>query len=298
MSDFRVPGIEPLYSGKVRDIYDLGDSLLLVATDRVSAYDVVLPQAIPEKGSILTQLTRHWFEQLPASIEHHMISTDAADLPEPFDRVAPEWGPRFMRVKKLSMIPIECVVRGYLVGSGWKEYQSTGTVCGIGLPTGLVEASRLEHPIFTPSTKAEEGHDENISAEEAGRQVGEDLVRDLERRSVEVFEFGREWARERGLILADTKFEFGRVGGTGTPVLADEVLTADSSRYWPADLYEPGGSPPSFDKQYVRDFLSQQGWRGDGPPPTLPDEVVEGTAARYRELYHRITGEHWNGKAQ
>ena len=297
MSDCRIPGIDPLYSGKVRDIYDLGDSLLLVATDRISAYDVVLPQAIPEKGAILTQLTKFWFEQLPDSIEHHMISTDAADLPEPFEEAARNWGPRFMKVKKLEMVPIECVVRGYLVGSGWKEYQEQGTVCGIGLPTGLEEASRLEHPIFTPATKAVEGHDENISAEVAGSMVGDDLVRDLEQRSIEVFEFGREWARERGLILADTKFEFGRIGGSGTPVLADEVLTADSSRYWPADSYRPGGSPPSFDKQYVRDFLSESGWRGDGAPPELPDQVVEGTSARYQELYHRITGEAWSGKA-
>ena len=202
-----------------------------------------------------------------------------------------------MKVKKLTMIPVECVVRGYLAGSGWREYREQGTVCGIGLPTGLEEASRLEHPIFTPATKATEGHDENISVEEAGRIVGEDLVRDLEHRSIEVFEFGREWARERGLILADTKFEFGRVDGAGTPILADEVLTADSSRYWPADLYAPGGSPPSFDKQYVRDFLVSQGWSGDGPPPELPDEVVEGTAERYRELYRRITGESWSPSA-
>jgi len=296
MSDFRVSGIEPLFSGKVRDIYDLGDALLLVATDRISAYDVVLPQAIPDKGAILTALTAFWFEQLPDSIEHHLISIDAADLPEPFQLAAREWGPRFMKVKKLEMIPIECVIRGYLVGSGWKEYQELGTVCGIGLPTGLEEASRLEHSIFTPSTKATEGHDVNISAAEAAQQVGEDLVRDLERRSIQIFEFGREWARERGLILADTKFEFGRLGSTGVPILADEVLTADSSRYWPADSYSPGGSPPSFDKQYVRDFLSENGWRGDGPPPDLPANVVEGTAERYRELYRRITGELWTGK--
>mgnify|MGYP002638801761 CR=1 FL=1 len=297
MSDCHIPGIEPVYSGKVRDIYDLGDALLLVATDRISAYDVVLPQAIPDKGAILTQLTKFWFEQLPTSIEHHMLSTDAADLPGPFQAAARSWGPRFMKVKKLSMVPIECVVRGYLVGSGWKEYQDRGTVCGIGLPTGLEEAARLDHPIFTPATKAEVGdHDENISSEAAGGLVGDDLVRDLEQRSIQVFEFGREWARERGLILADTKFEFGRVGGTGTPILADEVLTADSSRYWPADLYRPGGSPPSFDKQYVRDFLSSSGWSGAGSPPDLPPAVIDGTSQRYQELYHRITGESWSGK--
>jgi phosphoribosylaminoimidazole-succinocarboxamide synthase len=295
MTDFRVPGIAPVHRGKVRDIYDLGDALLLVATDRISAYDVVLPQPIPEKGAILTQLTRFWLERLPASIPHHMISTDPRDLPEPFAEAARGFGPRIMKVKKLEMVPIECVVRGYLVGSGWKEYRERGTVCGIGLPTGLEEAARLEHPIFTPATKAEEGHDINISAEEAAAQVGQELVRDLERRSVEVFEFGREWARERGLILADTKFEFGRVRGQGTPVLADEVLTPDSSRYWPADRYRPGGSPPSFDKQYVRDHLASKGWRGDGAPPDLPPEVVEGTAERYRELYRRVTGTPWKG---
>ena len=256
---------------------------------------MILDQVIPEKGSILTQLTKFWFDQLPDSIEHHLISTDPADFPEPFDRAAREWGPRVMMVKKLSMIPVECVVRGYLVGSGWLEYQEKGTVCGIGLPTGLEQAGRLDHPIFTPATKAESGHDENISAEEAAQRIGEDLVRDLERRSIQIFEFGREWARERGLILADTKFEFGQVDGSGTPILADEVLTADSSRYWPADLYAPGGSPPSFDKQYVRDFLVSQGWQGEGAPPRLPEEVVEGTAERYRELYRRITGEPWAG---
>jgi len=295
MTDFSVPGIAPVHRGKVRDIYDLGDSLLLVATDRISAYDVILPQPIPEKGAILTQLTKFWLERLPASIPHHMISTEARDLPEPFAEAARGWGPRIMKVKKLEMVPIECVVRGFLVGSGWKEYRERGTVCGIGLPTGLEEASRLEHPIFTPATKAVEGHDINISAGEAAAQVGEELVRDLERRSLQVFEFGREWARERGLILADTKFEFGRVQGKGTPILADEVLTADSSRYWPADRYRPGGSPPSFDKQYVRDHLAAKGWRGDGPPPDLPPDVVEGTAERYRELYRRITGEPWKG---
>ncbi len=295
MTDFRIPGVEPIATGKVRDIYDLGDALLLVATDRISAYDVVLPQPIPEKGAILTQLTKFWLEHLPPSIEHHMLSTDAADLPEPLADAVRKWGPRAMRVRKLEMVPIECVVRGYLVGSGWKEYQDRGTVCGIGLPTGLEEASHLDHPIFTPATKSTDGHDENISSEEAALQIGEDLVRELEWRSVEVFEFGREWARERGLILADTKFEFGRVAGRGVPILADEVLTADSSRYWPADQYQPGGSPPSFDKQYVRDFLSSNGWRGDGPPPDLPAEVVAGTAERYRELYRRITGENWGG---
>jgi phosphoribosylaminoimidazole-succinocarboxamide synthase len=293
MPDFRVPGIPPAYSGKVRDIYDLGDALLMVATDRISAFDVVLPQPIPDKGAILTQLTRFWLEHLPRTIEHHMLSTDAADLPEPFAEAARGWGPRFMKVKKLAMVPIECVVRGYLAGSGWKEYSERGTVCGIGLPKGLLESSRLDDPIFTPATKATEGHDVNISAEEASRLVGAPLVRDLERRAVEIFEFGREWARERGLILADTKLEFGREGGRGAPVLADEVLTADSSRYWPADRYRPGGSPPSFDKQYVRDFLTAKGWRGDGPPPALPAEVVEGTAERYRELYRRITGTAW-----
>ncbi len=289
----RVPGVEPVYSGKVRDIYDLGDRLLLVATDRVSAYDVVLPQPVPEKGEILTSISDFWFTKLGDRVANHVISTSASDLPEPFAAVAETWGPRFVLVKKLQMLPIECVVRGYLVGSGWKEYCAQGTVCGIELPAGLEEAAELETPIFTPSTKVDDGHDENISKEQAAEIVGQEMIDTLERLSLEIYTFGRAYARERGVILADTKFEFGLEAGSTTPVLADEVLTPDSSRYWPMDEYKTGGSPPSFDKQFVRDYLSNNGWRGDGPPPDLPSDVIEGTVARYREIYQRLTGQEW-----
>jgi len=289
--DITVEGIEPILRGKVRDIFDLGEHLLLVTSDRVSAYDVVLPQGIPEKGAILTQLTRWWLERLSKDVRHHLISTDPADFPEPFASAAAQWGPRAMLVKKLDMIPVECVVRGYVVGSGWKDYQATGSICGISLPAGMRQAQRIDDPIFTPAAKNHDGHDENISIEKAGEMVGDDLMSHLEELSVQIFSHGREHAATRGLILADTKFEFG-LDAEG-PVLADEVLTADSSRYWPADEYQVGSSPPSFDKQYVRDYLASVGWTGDGPPPDLPDEVVAGTTARYQELFERVTGVPW-----
>ncbi|MAW76706.1 MAG: phosphoribosylaminoimidazolesuccinocarboxamide synthase [Planctomycetes bacterium] len=289
--DISVGGIEPILRGKVRDIFDLGDQLLLVTSDRVSAYDVVLPQGIPDKGAILTQLTRWWLDKLPDGIRHHMISTDPADFPEPFRSAAQDWGPRAMLVQKLDMIAVECVVRGYVVGSGWKDYQATGAICGIPLAAGLRQADRLDDPIFTPAAKNHEGHDENISFEAACDLVGGDLMTQLRDLSVQIFSHGRDHADRCGLILADTKFEFG-VDSEG-PVLADEVLTADSSRYWPADQYQVGISPPSFDKQYVRDHLASCGWTGDGSPPDLPDEVVAGTTARYQELFERVTGINW-----
>ena len=288
-----VPGVEPTQRGKVRDIYDLGDRLLLVASDRISAYDVVLPQPIPDKGSILTSITAFWLDLLGERVENHRVSCRAEDLPEPFAAAAQEWGPRFMLVEKLEMLPIECVVRGYLAGSGWKEYQQRGTVCGIGLSVGLEECAELEHPLFTPSTKATGGHDENITLEQAAELVGAELVPELERRSIEIYEFGRTFARERGLILADTKFEFGMRGGQPVPVLADEVLTPDSSRFWPSDCYAPGSSPPSFDKQYVRDYLQSVGWDRRPPAPDLPEGIVEGTRQRYEELYERLTSRRW-----
>ncbi|MCI0652359.1 MAG: phosphoribosylaminoimidazolesuccinocarboxamide synthase [Planctomycetes bacterium] len=288
-----VPGVEPSARGKVRDIYDLGHRLLLVGTDRISAFDRILPQAIPEKGAILTSLSRFWFDHLAEICPSHLVSTSAADLPEPFRAAARRWGPRFMLVEKLQMIPVECVARGYLAGSGWKEYKRSGTVCGIGLPAGLVQAAELEHPIFTPATKATDGHDENISREQAEALLGATLVDKLERLTLEIYEFGRTFARERGVILADTKLEFGLRGRNLVPILADEVLTPDSSRYWPADVYKPGGSPPSFDKQFVRDHLTSIGWSGDGPVPELPAHVVEGTVHRYREIFERLTGEPW-----
>ena len=288
-----VPGIEPSHRGKVRDIYDLGDRLLIVATDRISAFDVVLPDAIPDRGAILTSLTRFWLELL--DVRNHLISTRPEDLPEPFDEAARGWGPRFMLVHKLKMFPIECVVRGYLAGSGWKEYRESGTVSGIGLPVGLEECARFDHPLFTPSTKATEGHDENISKEKAAELVGTEQVEELERLSVQIFERGSEYARERGVILADTKFEFGTREGEPIPLLADEVLTPDSSRYWPADEYSPGRSQPSFDKQYVREYLQSVGWTGEGPPPRLPTEVIEGTRERYQKIFWRLTGREWDG---
>ncbi|MDE0957198.1 MAG: phosphoribosylaminoimidazolesuccinocarboxamide synthase [Planctomycetota bacterium] len=295
--DIRVDGVEPILRGKVRDIFDLGDQLLLVTSDRVSAYDVVLPQGIPDKGAILTQLTRWWLDRLPSHVRHHMISTDPMQFPEPFRSAAREWGPRAMLVKKLQMIPVECVVRGFVVGSGWKDYQATGSICGIPLEEGLRQADRLDDPIFTPAAKNHQGHDENISIDTAGDMVGHELMNTLRDLSVEVFSHGRTHADDCGLILADTKFEFG-LDAEG-PVLADEVLTADSSRYWPADQYQVGISPPSFDKQYVRDHLASCGWTGDGPPPDLPESVIEGTTARYRELFQRVTGVDWeNWKEQ
>ncbi|NCF55492.1 MAG: phosphoribosylaminoimidazolesuccinocarboxamide synthase [Planctomycetia bacterium] len=289
--DIIVPGHEPILRGKVRDIFDLGEHLLLVTSDRISAYDVVLPQGIPEKGAILTQLTQWWLDRLPSEIRHHLVSTQPADFPEPFREAAEEWGPRAMLVKKLDMIPVECVVRGYVVGSGWKDYQATGAICGIPLPEGMQQAERIDDPIFTPAAKNHDGHDENISIEKAGEMVGVDLMNQLKSLSVDIFSHGREHAATQGLILADTKFEFGM--DADGPVLGDEVLTADSSRYWPADEYKVGASPPSFDKQYVRDYLASVGWTGEGSPPNLPAEVIEGTTARYQELFERVTGVTW-----
>ena len=289
--DIIVPGHEPILRGEGRGVSDLGGHLLLVTSDRISAYDVVLPQGIPEKGAILTQLTQWWLDRLPSEIRHHLVSTQPADFPEPFREAAEEWGPRAMLVKKLDMIPVECVVRGYVVGSGWKDYQATGAICGIPLPEGMQQAERIDDPIFTPAAKNHDGHDENISIEKAGEMVGADLMHQLKSLSVDIFSHGREHAATQGLILADTKFEFGM--DADGPVLGDEVLTADSSRYWPADEYKVGASPPSFDKQYVRDYLASVGWTGEGSPPNLPAEVIEGTTARYQELFERVTGVAW-----
>lgn len=288
-----VPGRAPDYRGKVRDLYDLGDRLLLVASDRLSAFDVVLPDRIPDKGAILTRLTEHWFGLLGSRAPNHLISTRAEDLPAPLAHAARGWGPRFMLVHKLEMLPIECVVRGYLAGSGWKEYGAKGSVCGIELPPGLQLCSELPEPIFTPTTKAKEGHDQPISRAEAAEVIGEDRIAELERRSLEIYRFGCDYARDRGIILADAKFEFGVLPGTQEILLADEVLTPDSSRFWPADRYRPGANPPSFDKQYVRDYLLKIEWDQRPPAPPLPAEVIEGTRARYREIYERITGTAW-----
>jgi phosphoribosylaminoimidazole-succinocarboxamide synthase len=268
-------------SGKVREIYEYGDDLLMVASDRISIYDVVMPSAIPEKGKVLTQMSIFWFELTGDIVPNHFLSED---VPE-------EVMDRGIRVRKLEMYPVECVVRGYLSGSGWKEYRESGSVCGIDLPAGLRESDRLPEPIFTPATKADLGdHDENIDFEQAAEIVGDRaLMEELRRISIDVYAIGAEHAAERGIILADTKFEFGRHAGAEV-VLADEVLTPDSSRFWPADRYEPGATQPSFDKQYVRDWADEAGWDHSPPAPELPADVIEQTRAKYVEAYERVTG--------
>jgi phosphoribosylaminoimidazole-succinocarboxamide synthase len=277
----------PVRHGKVRDIYDLGDRLLLVSTDRISAFDWVLPTGIPDKGRVLTGLSAFWFEYLDTP--HHMLSTDVDDfdLPDDVDREPLEG--RAMLVRKTRVVPIECVVRGYLVGSGWKEYCQNGTVCGIPLPAGLRQADRLPQPIFTPATKEESGHDINISFDEMCRRVGTDLAEELRDRSLHLYSAGAAYAQQRGIIIADTKFEFGQFDDE--LILIDEALTPDSSRFWPADSYQPGGSPPSFDKQFVRDWLETTTWDKNSTPPPLPQSVVEQTRAKYIEAYERLTGQ-------
>ncbi|WP_269858660.1 phosphoribosylaminoimidazolesuccinocarboxamide synthase [Streptomyces sp. RPT161] len=287
----QVPGLVHLHTGKVRDLYqDAEGRLVMVASDRMSAYDWVLPTVIPDKGRILTQLSLWWFEQLADVVANHVISTD---LPE---GAPADWAGRTMVCKSLRMVPVECVARGYLTGSGLKEYERDRTVCGLALPEGLVDGSELPAPIFTPATKAAVGeHDENVSYEEVARQVGAETAALLRQTTLAVYGRARDIARERGIILADTKFEFGYEGGE--LVLADEVLTPDSSRFWPADGWQPGRAQPSFDKQYVRDWLTSaaSGWdrSADAPPPALPEEVVERTRAKYVEAYERLTGTPW-----
>jgi phosphoribosylaminoimidazole-succinocarboxamide synthase len=267
-------------SGKVREIYEDGDELIMVASDRISVYDVVLPTEIPDKGKVLTQMSLFWFELTGDIVPNHFISED----------VPPEAEGRGMRVRRLEMFPVECVVRGYITGSGWKEYQQTGEVCGIRLPEGLRESDKLPEPIFTPATKAEVGdHDENIDFDRAAEIVGDRaLMEELRRVSIEIYQRGADHAAERGIILADTKFEFGSHAGAEV-VLGDEVLTPDSSRFWPADTWEPGKGVPSFDKQFVRDYASSLGWDKTDPGPELPDDVVAKTRAKYVEAYERIT---------
>jgi phosphoribosylaminoimidazole-succinocarboxamide synthase len=275
--------------GKVRDIFEAGPDLLMVATDRISAFDVVLPQPIPGKGQVLSGTTLHWFGLTGDIVANHLLTADVGEFPEPFaDRYADLAG-RAMLVKRAQMVPIECVARGYITGSGWKEYRQSGSVCGIPLPEGLVESERLPEPIFTPATKATTGHDENISLDQAAALIGKGLAERLKELTLSLYEFAAAHALDRGIILADTKFEFGFADGE--LILCDEVLTPDSSRFWPADSYEPGHGQPSFDKQYVRDWLDASGWDHEPPPPELPADVVEQTAARYREAYERITGE-------
>jgi phosphoribosylaminoimidazole-succinocarboxamide synthase len=277
-------------TGKVRDIYDVGDgALLLVASDRISAFDVVLPTPIPDKGRVLTGMTRFWLDRTQHIVPNHMLGMAPDELPEMARD--PALAGRAMLCRKLEMLPVECVVRGYLVGSGFKDYRATGSVSGHALPAGLEEACELPEPLFTPSTKADVGlHDENITGAQAASLVGAERFAELERVSIALYRFAAAHARERGIILADTKFELG-IDADGALVLADEVLTPDSSRYWPVDGYRTGTSPPSFDKQYVRDYLETLDWNKTAPGPELPTAVVEGTAARYRDAYERITGE-------
>lgn len=278
----RVADLKLLSSGKVREIYEWDDDLLMVASDRISTYDVVMPTPIPDKGKVLNRMSVFWFGLTEDIVPNHLISED---VPE-------EVAERAMRVRKLEMYPVECVVRGYLSGSGWKEYKESGEVCGIELPSGLVESDQLPEPIFTPSTKAEIGdHDENVSFDRAAEIVGDRaLLEELRRVSIEVYRRGSQHAAQRGIILADTKFEFGRHAGAEV-VLGDEVLTPDSSRFWPAASYQPGATPPSFDKQFVRDWASETGWDKKPPAPELPPDVVEQTRAKYVEAYERISGE-------
>jgi len=281
--------IRPDTRGKVRDLYDLGDRLLLVASDRLSAFDVVLPDPIPFKGEVLTKLSLYWFELLGGIVPNHLISADVADLPEAFAPHAAGLAGRFMLVRKAKVFPVECIVRGYLAGSGWAEYKRTGTVCGMPLPAGLVESSRLPQPMFTPSTKAELGtHDENISVRRMFEIVGADAGSELQEASISLYAAARDHAATRGIIIADTKFEFGIVDGAVT--LVDEVLTPDSSRFWPASGYQPGHGQPSFDKQYVRDWLESTGWDKTAPAPALPADVIARTSETYIKAYELITG--------
>jgi len=286
-----IEGLELWRSGKVRDLYEVDDDrLLLVASDRVSTYDVVHPTPVPDKGRVLTGLSAFWFGRLAGIVPNHLVSTSVADLPARFAPHAEALQGRMMLARKVEIVPFECVVRGYLVGSGWSEYQRTGAVCGVELPPGLVEADRLPEPIFTPARKAEEGdHDENVAFGVVAEEAGRDLAEQLRTNALTLYAAGAEHANSKGIILADTKFEFGLLDGS--LVLADEVLTPDSSRYWPAESWEPGRTPPSFDKQYVRDYATSTGWDKQPPAPELPDEVVSATRERYVEAYERLTGE-------
>ena len=280
----------PLFGrGKVRDTYDLGDRLLMVATDRISAFDAIMPNGILDKGRVLTLLSAFWFRRTREIIPNHLISIEMADLPESLGTAAEALAGRFMLVRKAKRLDFECVVRGYLAGSGWVDYQRTGAVCGVKLPTGLRQADELPEPIFTPATKAESGHDINISLDEMKNSVGEDLGQAIADVSIAIYRAAAALALDRGIIIADTKMEFGLLDDQ--LILIDELLTPDSSRFWAVGEYAPGGSPPSFDKQYVRDWLERSGWDKQPPAPALPDEVVAGTASRYREAYEWLTGE-------
>jgi phosphoribosylaminoimidazole-succinocarboxamide synthase len=284
-----VPGV-PCRRGKVRDVYDLGDRLAIVATDRISAFDYVLPTGIPDKGKILTALTLFWLGRL--NVPNHLLSTDLADIGPAFTARAAQLAGRTMLVRKAAVVPFECVVRGYLAGSGWIDFLRTRAVCGVPLPVGLRESDRLPEPIFTPATKAESGHDVNVSFEAMAGVVGRETAEELRSRSLDVYRAAADHAAAHGLIVADTKFEWGRAPD-GRFILIDEVLTPDSSRFWPADAWQPGGRPPSFDKQFVRDWLDACGWDKNSPPPPLPADIVEKTRAKYVEAFQRLTAIPW-----
>jgi phosphoribosylaminoimidazole-succinocarboxamide synthase len=283
-------GLKPIKKGKVRDIFDLGDKLVIVTTDRISVFDVVLDDPIPYKGVVLTQLTKFWSEFLKDVIENHIIQFGVDGLPEEFSKHKDVLQQRTMVVKKAKVLPIECIVRGYLSGSGWKEYQKTQSVCGIKLPPGLKESEKLPEPIFTPSTKAEVGHDENITFEKATEIIGKDKAEFIKQKSIELYKKAAEYAETKGIIIADTKFEFGVDEKTGNIILIDEILTPDSSRFWPKDKYEVGKPQPSFDKQYVRDYTESTGWNKTYPGPRLLQEVIKNTTEKYLDIYKLLTG--------
>ncbi len=283
-----LPGIPKVKSGKVREVFDLGDSFLFVASDRISAFDVIMPNGIPRKGEALTTLSHFWFDQTESLVPNHRLLKGNEPLPDRLGAFAEQLNGRSMIVKKCQPLAIECVVRGYLAGSGWKEYKAAGTVCGIPLPEGLEECAELPEPIFTPATKAEEGHDENISFERACEIVGNEICEETKALSLKIYSFARNLARQKGIIIADTKFEFGLL--EGELILIDEVLTSDSSRFWPMDQYVPGRGQPSFDKQFVRDYLETLDWNKQPPGPVLPAEIVERTREKYFEAYERIAG--------
>ena len=284
-----LPGCELRARGKVRDVYDAGRHLVIVATDRLSAFDYILPTPIPGKGRVLTKTTLFWLNRLGGGIPNHFVSSDVADYPKPFVQYRDQLEGRSMLVRKAEMIDLECVARGYVSGSGWKDYVKTGAICGIPLPVGLLESDRLPAPIFTPATKAQSGHDENISFETAAARLGPELVERLRGLTLELYRQASEYAESKGIIIADTKFEFGFVDGVLT--LADEVLTPDSSRFWPKALYRPGGPQPSYDKQFVRDYLESIHWNKQPPAPLLPPEIIQKTSAKYFEAYQLLTGE-------
>jgi len=283
-----LPGVKLHGRGKVRDIYDIGEHLLIVATDRLSAFDVVLPTPIPDKGKVLTQMSAFWFEHFKDFVANHLVSTDVNDYPKNLHQFRDQLEGRSMLVKRAKVFPVECVARGYLTGSGLKDYMKTGSVCGIRLPAGLRESDRLPQPIFTPATKAETGHDENISEEQAARIIGKDVAQRLKELTLSLYSRGVEYALTRAIIICDTKFEFGLINGEIT--IVDEMLTPDSSRFWPADQYSSGKPQPSFDKQFVRDYLEKIGWNKQPPAPELPDEIVRATSAKYIEALRSLTG--------